>query len=63
MKFASSLNFAERSREGALTLEESLELIKCAGMDAIEIDLSRESVPSCFATNLREFASLSSERR
>ncbi len=41
MKFASSLNFAERSREGALTLEESLELIKCAGMSAIEIDLSR----------------------
>ena len=41
MKFASSLNFAERSREGALTLEESLELIKAAGMTAVEIDLSR----------------------
>ena len=41
MKFASSLNFAERSREGALTLEESLELIRAAGMSAIEIDLSR----------------------
>ena len=41
MKFASSLNFAERSREGALTLEESLGLIKAAGMDAVEIDLSR----------------------
>lgn len=41
MKFASSLNFAERSREGALTLEESLDLIKAAGMDAVEIDLSR----------------------
>lgn len=41
MKFASSLNFAERSREGALELNESLELIKAAGMDAVEIDLSR----------------------
>ena len=41
MKFASSLNFAERSREGALTLGESLELIKAAGMNAVEIDLSR----------------------
>lgn len=41
MKFASSLNFAERSREGALELNESLEIIKCAGMDAVEIDLSR----------------------
>ncbi len=49
MKFASSLNFAERSREGALTLEESLELIKTAGMTAIEIDLSRGIGAELFA--------------
>ncbi len=49
MKFASSLNFAERSREGTLTLEESLELIKCAGMDTIEIDLSRGFGAELFA--------------
>ncbi len=49
MKFASSLNFAERSREGALTLEESLELIKAAGMTAIEVDLSRGLGAALFA--------------
>jgi sugar phosphate isomerase/epimerase len=52
MKFASSLNFAERSREGALTLEEGLELIKCAGMSAIEIDLSRGIGAKLFAEEL-----------
>ncbi len=49
MKFASSLNFAERSREGALELNESLELIKSAGMTAIEIDLSRGLGAKLFA--------------
>jgi len=56
MKFASSLNFAERSREGALTIEESIELIKCAGMDAIEIDLSRGIGAKLFAEELWQIA-------
>ena len=41
MKIGTSLNFAQSSREGALDLKESLSLIKSAGFDAIEIDLSR----------------------
>lgn len=41
MRFAASLNVAARSREGAMTLGESFELIKNAGFDAVEIDLSR----------------------
>lgn len=41
MKIGTSLNFAASSREGALALGESLSLIKNAGFDAIEIDLSR----------------------
>ncbi len=41
MKIGTSLNFAERSREGAIELNESLDLIKNAGFDALEIDLSR----------------------
>ncbi|MBR4062743.1 MAG: sugar phosphate isomerase/epimerase [Clostridia bacterium] len=49
MKFASSLNFSERSREGVLELNESLELIKSAGMSAIEIDLSRGLGAALFA--------------
>ncbi len=56
MKFASSLNFAERSREGALELNQSLELIKAAGMSAIEIDLSRGLGAKLFAEELWEIA-------
>ncbi len=41
MKIAVSTKFAECSREGALGLSESFELIKNAGFDALEIDLSR----------------------
>ncbi len=41
MKIGTSLNFAERSREGALELNESLALVKGAGFDALEIDFSR----------------------
>ncbi len=41
MKIGTSLNFAERSREGSFDLKESFSLIKNAGFDAIEIDLSR----------------------
>lgn len=41
MKIAVSTTFAERSGEGALALEESLALIKNAGFDRIEVDLSR----------------------
>jgi len=41
MNIGVSLNFAERSREGALDLGESLSLINNAGFDALEIDLSR----------------------
>ena len=41
MIIGTSLNFAASSREGALALGESLSLIKNAGFDAIEIDLSR----------------------
>lgn len=41
MKIAAATKFAERSREGALGLNESFELIKNAGFDALEIDLSR----------------------
>ena len=41
MKIGTSLNFAQSSREGCLDLKESLSLIKDAGFDAIEIDLSR----------------------
>lgn len=41
MKIGTSLNFAARSREGALELNESLSLVKNAGFDALEIDLSR----------------------
>ena len=40
MKIGTSLNFAASSREGALTLGESLSIIKNAGFDAIEVDLS-----------------------
>lgn len=40
MKIGTSLNFAASSREGALTLDESLSIIKNAGFDAIEVDLS-----------------------
>lgn len=56
MKFASSLNFSERSREGALELSESLELIKAAGMSAIEIDLSRGLGAKLFAEELWQIA-------
>ena len=41
MKIASSLKFAERSREGALTIGESLSIIKNAGFVGVEVDLSR----------------------
>ncbi len=41
MKIGTSINFAERSREGDLDLRESLSLINNAGFDAIEIDFSR----------------------
>ena len=41
MKIATSLNFAARSREGALELKESLSLIKNAAFCAVEVDLSR----------------------
>ena len=41
MKIATSLNFAARSREGALELKESLSLIKNADFCAVEVDLSR----------------------
>ena len=41
MKIASSLNFAERSREGALAISESFSIIKNAGFSGTEIDLSR----------------------
>lgn len=41
MNIGVSLNFAERSREGALELKESLSLIKNADFGAVEVDLSR----------------------
>ncbi len=41
MKIATSLNIAVRSREGMLGLSESFFLIKNAGFEAAEIDLSR----------------------
>lgn len=41
MKFAASLNFADRSREGAMTLAESFEIIGNSGFEAVEIDFSR----------------------
>ena len=41
MIIASSLNFAERSREGALTIDESLSIINYTGFFGVEVDLSR----------------------
>jgi sugar phosphate isomerase/epimerase len=41
MKIGTSFNFAASSREGVLDIFESLTLIKNAGFDAVEIDLSR----------------------
>ncbi len=41
MKFSASLNTVSRAREGALTAGEGFELIKNAGFEAAEIDLSR----------------------
>ncbi len=41
MKIAVSTDFADWSREGALEIGESFKLIRTAGFDAIEIDLSR----------------------
>ena len=41
MKIAVSTKFAESSREGVLGICEGFELIKNAGFDAIEVDLSR----------------------
>lgn len=54
MKIGTSLNFAASSREGALALGESLSLIKNAGFDAIEIDLSRGVGAEIFADELWE---------
>ncbi len=55
MKFAVSLNTVSRSRQGALAAEESFELIKNAGFDAAEIDLSRgEGALALAAENWRE---------
>ena len=41
MKISVSTKFAERSREGIFGICESFELIKNAGFDAVEVDLSR----------------------
>jgi len=41
MRIAVSSKFAERSREGVLGSKESFSLVKDAGFDALEIDLSR----------------------
>ena len=54
MKIASSLKFAERSREGALTIGESLSIIKNAGFVGVEVDFSRGIGGAALASDVWE---------